>query len=84
MGAALDTALRAYADFFVGLTPAGLDRLRALCAPDVRFRDPFNDVQGVERMIAVFEAGFADTAEMRFEVLEVARSGQRGFILWRM
>ena len=50
----------------------------------MRFRDPFNDVRGVERMIAIFQAGFADTQEMRFEVVDVARNGRRGFILWRM
>lgn len=35
-------------------------------------------------MIAVFEAGFADTTGMRFEVIDLARRGPRGFILWRM
>lgn len=35
-------------------------------------------------MIAVFQSGFEDTRSMRFEVLDLARHGPRGFILWRM
>lgn len=35
-------------------------------------------------MIAIFQAGFAETREMRFEVVDLARHGRRGFILWRM
>jgi hypothetical protein len=77
-------ALRKYAAFFVGLTPADLPRLAEFCAADMRFRDPFNDVRGVDRMIAIFEQGFADTADMRFELVDIARSADRGFILWRM
>lgn len=50
----------------------------------MHFRDPFNDVAGIDRMIAVFQGGFADTRSMRFEVIDLARRGPRGFILWRM
>ena len=41
-------------------------------------------MRGVEQMIAVFQGGFDETREMRFEVTEVARRGLRGFIAWRM
>ena len=34
--------------------------------------------------MGIFRAGFADTREMRFEVIDVARHDRRGFILWRM
>lgn len=58
--------------------------LRAICRTDIRFRDPFNDVTGVDRMIAVFQSAFADTRTMRFEVIDHVRHGRRGYILWRM
>ncbi|MDX1425375.1 MAG: nuclear transport factor 2 family protein, partial [Kiloniellales bacterium] len=52
----LAAAVAAYANFYETLTPESLERLDALCAADVRFRDPFNDVSGV----AAYRAILAD------------------------
>lgn len=51
--------LDAYLDQLSRLDAAHLDALVALCADDVRFRDPFNDVRGS----AAFRAVFADMLE---------------------
>lgn len=79
---ALDTAIRAYVAFFEGLTPASLDRLETLCTSDVRFRDPFNEVQGVAALRKVFEKMFEDVREPRFLVTDRAVSGQVCYLRW--
>lgn len=75
--------LATYARFFETLTPARVVFLRDLAAPGVRFKDPFNDVRGVEAMIAVISAMY-NHGTPRFEVIDRA-SGEAGagYLLWR-
>ena len=75
-------ALDAYAAFYETLTPESLDRLEDLCAPDVRFRDPFNDVTGVAALRAILQGMFRDVAEPRFEVTDRAVSGRTCYLRW--
>ncbi|NQW11163.1 MAG: nuclear transport factor 2 family protein [Alphaproteobacteria bacterium] len=75
-------ALDAYAAFFEGLSPASLPRLDALCTPEVRFRDPFNDVRGVAQFRAVLAKMFHDVAEPRFEVTDRAISSRACYLRW--
>lgn len=83
MSADLDTTAGAYAAFFETITPETVQGLRSLVADDVRFKDPFNDVRGVDRMIGVLERMFEDASDIRFELGELARSGHLCFIRWR-
>jgi len=65
-------SLDAYLSLLVRLDTAHLDALIALCAEDIRFRDPFNDVRGR----SAFRAVFADMLEKLddFEFLVDARA----------
>lgn len=76
-------AVDAYVAFFESLTPDSLTKLDELCAPDVRFRDPFNEVVGPTHYRAVFEKMFADVAEPRFHVTDRALSGRVCYLRWR-
>ena len=78
----LETAAAAYITFFETLSPESLDGLDALCAPDIRFRDPFNDVRGAARFRAVLERMFRDVQEPRFTVLDHAISGRVCYLRW--
>ncbi len=78
----LDAAFDTYAVFFEGLSPETLDRLEELCAPEVRFRDPFNDVTGVDRFRAVLVKMFEDTVEPRFTIVDRAVSGNVCYLRW--
>jgi steroid delta-isomerase len=80
-----DLAARAaqYADYFERMTPQTVDQLRALAAPDIRFKDPFNDVRGVERMERCMQAMFADATDVRFQVLDRAVNGATAYLRWR-
>ncbi|MEZ5666331.1 MAG: nuclear transport factor 2 family protein [Alphaproteobacteria bacterium] len=82
MSADIDAAAAAYAAFFETLSADGLDRLDALCAPDVFFRDPFNEVVGVAAFRAVLAKMFRDVAAPRFAVTDRARSGRTVYLRW--
>lgn len=73
----------AYVEFFETVTPETLGRLDALVAPDVRFRDPFNDVTGPAAMRRVFEDMFARFDGPRFVVTDRAYSADRCYVRWR-
>ncbi len=79
----LESAARAYAAFFETVTPETLPELRRLCAPAIRFRDPFNDLTGIDSFMAVFEEMYATVEVPRFAVLHQAFSGQVCYLRWR-
>ena len=78
----LEAALAAYVDFYEDMTPDCLGRLEQLCAPDVRFRDPFNDVTGVAAYRAILTRMFEDVAVPQFNVLDRAMSGRIAYLRW--
>jgi hypothetical protein len=77
-----EQALAAYARFYETLSPETLDGLRPLVAPQVRFKDPFNDVRGVEALLRATAAMFR-FGTPRFEILDRALSERAGYLLWR-
>ena len=56
------------ADFYSTLTPQSLTRLGDIYSPDARFKDPFNDVVGLEAIAQVFEHMFATVEAPRFVI----------------
>ncbi|NDY91971.1 nuclear transport factor 2 family protein [Ideonella livida] len=56
------------AAFYTGLTPADLDRLETVYTPEARFKDPFNEVQGVAAIRRIFAHMFEGLESPRFEV----------------
>jgi hypothetical protein len=78
----LETAVAAYVDFYESLTPESLGRLDALCAPEVRFQDPFNDVTGIAAYRAVLAGMFEHLSAPRFEVDDWALSGRVAYLRW--
>ena len=81
--ATIGAAVEAWIAFFETLTPESLEtRLGELAAPDIRFRDPFNDVRGVEALRAIFRHMFATTEGSRFTVQDRALSGRVAYLRW--
>lgn len=76
------TPLARYAEAFETVTPETLDRFRDLVTDDVRFRDPFNEVEGVEAFLRVFEQMYEDTDDPQFKVTRVVEGEPVGFITW--
>ncbi len=77
-----EQALAAYARFYETLSPHTLDGLRRLVAPEVRFKDPFNDLRGVDALLRATSAMFR-FGTPRFEVIDRALSERAGYLLWR-
>lgn len=67
---------------FEALAPADLATLDTLYLPDARFRDPFNDVQGVPAIRGVFEHMFRALENPRFVIVEAVVEGDRVFLTW--
>ncbi len=74
--------LDAYVAYFERLSPETLGELDALVTPDVRFKDPFNDLRGVADMRRAMAMAF-DHGTPRFEVIDRARSSHAAYLLWR-
>jgi steroid Delta-isomerase len=79
----LRAAGRAYRRYFEALSPQTLGGLRTLAAPDLHFRDPFNDVIGADKVIRSLELGYRHASDMRFEFLDEAWSGRTCYYRWR-
>jgi steroid Delta-isomerase len=59
---------------FEQLTPASLAQLGSYYTPDAQFKDPFNQVQGVAGITAVFQHMFDTLDKPRFVVKRVVES----------
>ena len=70
------------ARFYETLTPAALDGLDQLYAPDARFKDPFNEVVGIAAIRRIFAHMFATTEAPRFEVTDCIEQGGQAMLGW--
>ena len=68
--------------FFETLTPASLSSLGAVYAPQARFKDPFNDVQGLAAVKKIFEHMFVALISPRFVVTGRVVQGHQCFLTW--
>jgi len=75
-------AAERYIAFLEAMTPAELKRLEELCAPEVHFRDPFNDVTGVSGYRSVMAKMFDDVGQPAFVVTGKALADQRLYLRW--
>ena len=78
MAAAVD----ALAAFFENLTPASLDGIGFVYAPRARFKDPFNEVEGLDAIASIYRHMFASLQNPRFEVTGRALQGNECFLTW--
>ena len=67
---------------FESLTPNSVPQLAALYAPNARFVDPFNDVQGLAAIEGIFQHMFVALDDPRFVVTGQVVQGSQCFLLW--
>lgn len=67
---------------FETLTPAAVLRLGDVYAANARFKDPFNDVQGVPAIQAIFTHMFDTLEQPRFVVTGRVVQGTQCFLTW--
>lgn len=73
-----------YRAFFETLTAENVDGFRSLATDDVRWRDPFVDVKGIDSAIAYILSWFNDLDGLHFIVKDFAVDGLIGFSDWTM
>ncbi len=69
--------------FFTTLTRDTVKEVRTLYAADARFKDPFNEIRGVERIEHLFLHMFDQVEAPRFEIDEALVDGDQAFLTWR-
>ena len=68
--------------WFESLSPASLGRLTEFYTPDARFKDPFNEVQGIPAILRIFAHMFESLHEPRFVVTQRVVDGAQCFLVW--
>lgn len=76
------TAVDAIVNFFESLTPHTVAQLDALYAPRARFKDPFNDVTGLDAIRGIFAHMFATLDAPRFVVTGRIVERAQCFLTW--
>jgi len=79
---ALESSVDRLVQFFEQLTPQQVSQLSALYAPDVFFKDPFNEVQGLAEIERIFAHMFVALDAPHFIVRERVLQGQQAFLTW--
>jgi steroid Delta-isomerase len=72
-------ALRHY---FETLTPDSVETLGDYYAKDASFKDPFNDVRGIDEIKKVFRHMFATLASPQFVIQECWTNERSALLLW--
>ena len=68
--------------WYGALSMASLARIGEHYHPRARFKDPFNDVEGIAAIGRVFEHMFQTTESPRFIIREQLADGGRAFVTW--
>ena len=71
-----------YRQYLETLTPETLTALSGYVTEDVRFRDPFNDVHGVDAMTAVLRHMFDNVDGIRFRVTRISHEDDGCLMTW--
>lgn len=81
-GAEHAAALARVVAFYETLSPDGLARIGEVYAPDARFKDPFNEVQGLAAIENVFRHMYRQVHEPRFNVTSSMVEGAEAWLAW--
>jgi len=77
-----DIRLVRVADFFESLSEATLADLDRVYAAGARFKDPFNEVQGLTSIAAIFRHMYAQVDGPHFVVKSRMMAGDEAFLTW--
>lgn len=77
-----DARLARLIDFFEGITPGNVGQLAEIYADDVWFKDPFNEVRGIDEVTRIFVHMFTQVDAPRFVVTGSVMQGEQAFLTW--
>ncbi len=69
--------------FFTQLTTENIIQIDDIFASNAHFKDPFNDVHGIDAIKTVFTHMFATTEQPKFRINHFASNQQKLFIQWQ-
>ena len=72
-----------FMQFFTELTAENISQIDDIFAPNAHFKDPFNDVYGINAIKTVFIHMFAATERPRFRINHFATNQQILFLQWQ-
>jgi hypothetical protein len=70
--------------FFEAMAPADLDRLGDIYAAQARFKDPFNDVVGIDAIRRIYAHMFRALQAPRFRITQVIGGATDCALVWDM
>ena len=79
---AIEAHVAGVVDFFETLSPQTLHALGSFYDAQARFKDPFNDVQGVAAIEKIFKHMFVGLISPRFVVTGRVVQGSQCFLTW--
>lgn len=77
-----EASLAQLIDFFESIAPDNVGRLSAVYTGDVWFKDPFNEVQGIDEVTRIFTHMFTQVDAPRFVVTGSVLQGEQAFLTW--
>ncbi len=78
----LSPELARVVDFFENIDVAAVTRLDQIYVNHAWFKDPFNEVRGIEPIRRIFGHMFIQVLQPRFAVTEALQQGSQGFLTW--
>jgi steroid Delta-isomerase len=75
-------AVARIAAYFESLTPQSVAQIGDFYTPQARFKDPFNEVQGIPAITQIFQHMFVALHEPRFVVTQQIVDGPQAFLSW--
>lgn len=70
------------ADWFEALSPQSLATIGEVYDEQSLFRDPFNDIQGIEKIRTIYQHMFDELEAPRFKVTRIVEQGLESFMIW--
>ena len=70
------------AQFFETLGPDDVTRIKDLYCADAFFKDPFNEVRGVNAITPIFSHMFDALIQPRFVITQKIQQGEHCFVTW--
>ncbi len=77
-----DTRLRQLIRFFEQIDLSTVSQLGQIYTPDAFFKDPFNEVQGIDAITRIFRHMFDQVDSPRFVVTNSVVQGDQAFLTW--
>ncbi len=68
--------------FWETMSRESLTGIASVYAEDVKFRDPFNDITGIEKLRHICEDMFVRLEAPTFKILDTVEQGDQAFLTW--